>query len=80
MYDIEPCTITADVVAQFLEDQHRPRMASFVRDVGKQLKLAWEMANDSRTSAASLRERLMKYEPELRPAPAPGYCRRSEWE
>ena len=62
-HDAEPCTITAQGIAAFLEQHGRPRSADFVR---------WLAAAEQRTHAkvcelrgdyAALLERLHRYEP-----------------
>ena len=67
----EPLTINADVVASFLEQSGRPRMASFVRHLG-------DCSASLNRRIDELRARLDKYEPPqpyVRPA-----SNRSEWD
>lgn len=61
--DPEPWTIDADVVAAFLEDRQRPRMAEFVRHVGRAMQERNVREIELMDAYKQIRERLEQYEP-----------------
>jgi hypothetical protein len=62
--DLEPLTIDASVVVEFLERHERFRMAGLVRDLAKAGKTYQIDLDLQRQQYQRLYERLCKYEPE----------------
>ena len=73
----EPCTINADVIAKFLEEHGKPRMAAFVRRLGDDNRDKNVMESEFARQYNALLERLYVYEPPPLSGPVD---HRSEWD
>lgn len=62
----EPCSINAESVARWLDDQGRTESAAFVRHLGRQCQEANQREHYWSKQYAAVLERLERYEP---PAP-----------
>ena len=60
----EPLTISADVIAEYLERCNKPGMASFVRRMGKNDTEWYGRLRDEQTRYEALYQRFIQYEPE----------------
>jgi hypothetical protein len=61
--DLEPCTIDAGIVADFLERSRRPRMASFVRELADARAPVYQLLALHERQVHELSARLERYEP-----------------
>jgi hypothetical protein len=59
----DPCTISWDVIARFLESRNRPRCAAFVRRHGEQVARILQEREEWQKKCGELRARLNAYEP-----------------
>lgn len=62
-HDAEPCTITAQGIAAFLEQHGRPRSADFVRWLAGAEQRTHAKVSELRGDYAAILERLHRYEP-----------------
>ena len=66
---IEPAVINADVVANYLERMHMPRMASWARNTGNAIAREQFLAGEWQRRHGDVLKALRKYEPEVRHTP-----------
>ena len=67
----EPLTINHNIVAEYLEQMRRPRMALLVRSLGGEAQAANRRAMDAIARCNELHRRLEQYEPPAGPRHEP---------